>query len=561
MSSLEYDASRVLITDRTIEIILNCVHAAVSEYVNRTLDLNYRNVPKIIVVTRKATVAFNSNMEGNNYQQIELTNWFCARDVYEKRYDLISKYVSDDEQIAYNAFKIIMCDCTMSKWSLVPFLSKLFNYNMRRLARILLHILIINTTSSSRSEKDELERFITLWKNSQNCEDSNRKKYLKHFLRMYIIRLVLDSFNGYPREFGGAQNPAYLNKLMVELGSTESTEELSIPNVGEDLLEYRLKELYADTNKDKRENKEKEYKNNKMAEIKKIETSFTRRILTILHRTEIEGGYNNYNRSLLGIKYFDFEDLLKNLLLDGNATDAATIDPKTISCISDIIYLMNEVTDSTGWVPLTSIKWNNTEEKYTLSAINRVLEDALHNIQNHQVDHSYGIRITYAGQTFLNLLPEFEYFAARFCPLEPKLLSDKSLLKNNKEFICIKNIKKVLYHSVKCVYTIIKRAEAEYSSLGEYAMIDFERMHESKSHYKEKNNSTQITHPIRIFDRQINYLKIFKEYVSYLEPSKSRFKNNDEKNSLINALDDILVEYSQWEDYFKATYSKFLIKE
>ena len=554
IASWEYGTDRVLITDSTIESILNSIHSAISTCVQKTIRANYDFVPKIVVVTRKATVAFNGNLEGNNYQSLEITNWFCAKEIYAKRIDLVSKYVMDDERAAYDVFTLIMNDCTMSKWSFVPFFSKLFNYNIRRMARILLYILSINSTSS---EKEELNKFVELWK--KNNEKGSAGNHIKHFFRMYIIRLVLDSFNGYPRELGSNQNPAFLNKLMIEQGDIDTYEKLTIPSNGEDLFKASAKKYYEnekDTEIARR--KQDEYLLKIEEKIRKVETSYTRKILTILHRAEIDGIYNGNNRSVIGLKYFNIEDLIKNLLLDGNTKDAKSITPETITVISDILFLMNEVTDSTGWVPLTSIKWKNTEEKYTASAINKVLNNALENIRSHcDPDFSYGIRVTYAGQILLMLLPEFEFFATRFCPLEPKLISDRCLSKDKNDFVCINIINRVLYYSLRCVYTVIKRAEKEYSSVGANASIDYKRMHASKTIYLEAKGYPRVIHPTRIFSRQINYLNIFKEYVGSLAPDKARFKDEKEKEELLQALDKVIDEYVDWEKYFMATYPKF----
>ncbi len=551
--SIEYSDDKILITDRTIEIILNSIHNAVGT----VGKFECNNCPKIVFVTRRATVAFNGNLEMNNYQTIEITNWFCAKEIYEKKAGIVSELAERRDKLAYDIFDLIMSDCTMSKWSLVPFLSRLFNYNMRRMARILLHILIINTASESGNEKDTLEKFKVLW--NENIDGyGDKQKQMKHFLRMYIIRLVLDSFNGYPREIG-EQNVAYFNKLMVELGKIDDYEAVFIPPKGVDLLEYLAQKRYRDIrNINQREELVKKYIMEKKTNIYDIETSFARRILTILHRAEIENLYSDDNKSVIKVRYFDFEDLIKNLLLDGNTQRIASIDSTTISKIANILFLMNEVTDSTGWVPLTSVKWKSTEEKYTLSAIENVLRNAVKNVRSHNNDSSVGIRITPAGQAFLMLLPDMEYFAARFCPLEPKLLSDKSLCKVNGRFQCISNINKELYHSVKCIYTMIKRSEIEYSSLGVNAGIDFDRMYSSKSLYKETKLSSAVTHPWRIFNQQINYLYIFLSYIQSLDPSEERFKTIDEKKELIQELELVIDEYKKWKTYFNETYHNIL---
>lgn len=571
-ASLEYDENRVLITDRSIEIILNCLHSAVSSCVYQTINRKFMHVPKVIAVTRNATVAFNGNMELNNYQKVEITNWYCAKEIYEKRYGLVSRYINSNERVAYEAFQLIMSDCTMSKWSLVPFLSKLFNYNIRRMPRILLHILTINCMRSGQSEKGNLERMITMWK---NCEEKRKKETnpdnkevysrTKHFFRMYIIRLVLDSFNGIPRELGFPQNDAYLNKLMVELGNIDECKQLTIPCDNQDLL-VANRSAFTDCAEGEHGNAITENINRlKEEKLSHIETSFTRRILTILHRVEIDDLYTGNNRSLLGVKYYDFEDLLSDLLLDGNNQDINTVSPETIKKIGDILYLMNEVTDSTGWVPLTSIKWKNTEEKYTRNAIGQVLDNAYFNLRNRkEPDCSYGIRITYAGQMFLMLLPEFEYFATRFCPFEPKLISDRSMRKGtgkDGQFACEKNIRKVMYHSVMCAYTVIIRAKSEYSTFGAHATIDYRRMHQSNSVYSEFNNSRPIMHADRLFKRQRGYLEIYKKYITILEPAPTRFKDDNEKNELLQAIDSLISDYDKWSDYFRRAYPYYSITE
>lgn len=557
--SFEYSDDKILITDRTIEVILNSIHTAVSNCLPKVIKFACNNCPKIVFVTRRATVAFDGNLEMNNYQSVEITNWFCAKEIYEKKAEIVSELAEGRDKLAYDIFDLIMSDCTMSKWSLVPFLSRLFNYNMRRMARILLHILIINTASENGNEKDTLEKFKVLWNENLDAY-GDKQKQIKHFLRMYIIRLVLDSFNGYPREIG-EQNVAYFNKLMVELGKIDDYETISIPPKGEDLLEHLAQNRYKDIrNIIKREELVKKYIMEKRTNINEIETSFARRILTILHRAEIENLYSDDNKSVINVRYFNFEDLVKNLLLDGNTQRITSIDTTTTLAIANILFLMNEVTDSTGWVPLTSVKWKSTEEKYTLSAIEDVLKNAVTNVRLHNHDYSVGIRITPAGQAFLMLLPDVEYFAARFCPLEPKLLSDKSLCKVNGRFQCISTIHKVLYHSVKCIYIMIKRSEIEYSSLGVNARIDFDRMYSSKSLYKETNLSSTMTHPWRIFNQQINYVYVFLSYIQSLEPSEDRFKTIDEKNELINELGLVIDEYKKWQTYFNETYHNFLYR-
>ena len=552
--SVEYDPHKQLITDRTIEVILNSVHTAISECVSRLTKLTL--TPKIIIVTRKATVTFNANFEMNNYQGVEITNWFCARDIYEKRAPLIKSYLGEKERLACEAFDVIMSDCTSSKWSLVPFLSKLFNYNIRRMARVILYALSINAASDCNS----IKIFIGYKKSFEKIgqELTHNQKRIKHFLRMFIIRLLLDSFNGQPEDIS-EQNYDYFNKLMVEVDSIETYEDIPIPPADKDLLVSLAERKYGYITVESRKKANiSKYISERSKLIDKRQTSYARKILTILHRVEIEQKYTAINKSALNVAYYEIENLLVNLLVDGNTQTINSISDNAIDEVTKIIFLMNEVTDSTGWVPLTSIKWNNGHEKYTEEAIKNVLKNALSNVKNHIMDFSYGIRITDAGQAFLQLMPDFEYFAVRFCSSDPKLISDSSLKKENNTFSCVNTIKKVLFHAIKCAYTVIRRAEEDYSAYGDDAETDYERMHASKSIYKETLLSPCVTHPIRIFNQQHNYIEDFYTYVNSLEPNENRFKTQEEKDELLGLIRAELDEYINWKAYFENHYSKFV---
>jgi hypothetical protein len=521
------------ISDREVGTIINSLHGAVgshSEIINENEGNNKEDekelilcIPTFMVVTRPVTVRIDRGMVLDHHFIIEITDWFCPREIYDTKLKYLNFYADDDDHIVYETLKRVFSDCTMSKWSLAPFLSNLFNRNYRRMVRIIKHVL------KSKGNKEELADFNRCWdENQSKGQEDKAKTQISHLLRMRIVRMLLDSFNIPIDNYG-----TYFSQLMVEYSYPQAKAE------AEAEAEERRREA----------------------------SSFTRKILTILHRTEIENSHSDNNESTLKVKYLDIEDLLSKMFLDGTHSRITDIDEKTdLVFIARILFLMNEVTDITGWVPLTALKWNK-QEKPDESSILKMLITAKNSIYGSH-DQSVGIRITHAGRAFLRLLPEFEYFAARFCRDNKRLMMDNCMQpqetgkqKNGDtqwNFPCVEIIDTILNNKAyNCAKQIIARDTKRYAIGSVDAKHNFDTMYRSKTIYRETVDSPLYCHPARIFKQQRNYVNSYIEYVNSLSPNEKRFKTDEQKESLLSQLNKKLDGFNSEESHLRSKYPNY----
>ncbi len=513
------------IPDKTIEIILQSIIQALEEELGDFLDNDIKFIPSFIIATRPATVAFNLNGHVNNQYSIDITKWFWAKEIYEKKINFINQYSNSKDKKLYDLFLNLLGDCTTSSWSLGIFLPRLFNYDYRRLCRVTLDSLKVGFLYSSKMFDVNYNRFTQIWKKAQ--EPKGKNFGTRHLCRLYIIRMLLDEFNKI-NQFGVGENE---NTLFGCLKF--DCNEFRVPK----LTEEKVDEIITNCE---------HYEKNEYS-------SYVRKVLNVLHCFEIEIPENQ----IRSVNYMTFESLLKEMFLSGGCNNAEEIEPERLRILSSILYIMNEYSDKANWGQLTTIKWNHDAQNYNSDSLYKILYDARENIiLEKEDDVRFGIKINPAGQAFLKILPEFEFFDLRYCEDLPSLFTDEGM-KKKEGWIAEQIIDRVLYNSLYCCNEVIKR---DYSFFASFMTkkVDFNLLYSSKFIYHEtSNNYSNLPHPSRILDQQSNYLRRYREFVDALEPNEKRFKNSDEKTEFLKMIDSKIALYKYCDKKYKEKYPKY----
>lgn len=526
-----------LITDKTLDLIIKSLLKSTLQINNNFLDnLKLKYIPKFIIITRPTTVSLVRTAEGGIDLKLEITNWFCAKEIYEKKLGYIlpllenGKYKDDVElQQTILVFKSIMQDCTASKWSLSPFLAKFFNYNHRRMARTVLRILNNNI--------HKIIKFNKIFSSCKESDNINVRTHILHLCRLFIVRILLEEINEH--------NPklAFFNKLSMEqfedyckikdltppqIRNNENEAEKILPNIGDDRISY------------------------------------ARYILTIL---------NNFEMSNDSELYMSLEDLLTKLLLDGANHNVFDIKDSILQELSEILLTMVEIgegeQDENPWVPLIQLK--SELKQYNRESIYKQLQIAIKNKKatstsdeenvadrHEKVDKTFGLKITYAGQIYLLLLANYEYFATvtlsnpKFYTLITPIKKLPSGMYNN-----IASIDRIFRCAIGCSYAVIQRDLMWYTPTGKDEEFNYELFSHSQKFYRETPNDQLITHPQRIILSQYNYLKSYAEYIEMKGYSDLGLESEIEKKSILKTIKEYISLYEQWKDYFINQYKTY----
>lgn len=152
----------------------------------------------------------------------------------------------------------------------------------------------------------------------------------------------------------------------------------------------------------------------------------------------------------------------------------------------------------------------------------------------------YGIQITYAGKYFLNICPEFEYFACRYKPNKSLIFCDSEL---KSVLLTIKDVKRQTFRCVDHIMGIDKALLSTKNSYNFNALYSEDNGVNRCFLYKKENsnymtNKTEQHHVLRIVDSHISYIDMYRIHVLNMNNI-----TDDEKRYVSNELLNILQEY------------------
>ncbi len=548
-----FDEAGGKIPDKTIEIILKSVLYSIDKSMDIFNSWEFTHVPCVLVSTRPATVTFNHNGQGPNQHSIDVTKWFWAKEIYENKVNYLDKHVKGSLKLLYKLLTDILADCTTSSWSLGIILPRMFNYDYRRLCRVVLKALKKGLVFKNIEKfKYNCNRLMQIWNDSRVSLGNNTG--IRHLCRIYILRMLLDIFNENIDENNIKNNQPFFNRLMFVYNSSVSEDKLDNNKTLEynsgrnksDIIDYNwistnIKNLIC-------------HENNQYG-------SYVRKILTILHNYELQYDIDTHNNNdddnINIIRYISFETLLKELYLKGNHSSIALITDNKLYNLGSILYAMNRYTDKVNWVPLTTIKWNCDAQNYSSTEIVNALKRARENIRNSfEDDKNYGIKINPAGQVLLKLLPEFEFFDLRYCPRYESLFDDGAMKKKNGKWVAEIIIDNILANAIKCINTIIRDDIDEFSLYGNNN-IDFDKLYTTKWVYKDSELSVGFSHVARILDQHINYLLSYRDFVVVLSPNAHRFTDIGERKELLDIIEEKIKMYKYCQKKYMEFYANY----
>jgi hypothetical protein len=364
---------------------------------------------------------------------------------------------------------------------------------------------------------DEINYFNEKWEMALDTKSNS----LKSLCRKYIIRLLLNH----------AQQTKYLDKLICY--------DIPIENENRDLKNMKavIKVNLARDDKN----------------------TYARKIATMLH------GYSNRCGNE---QYISFPRLIKTILQPPFLP--SSINDKQINNLSKIIYLMNESSNHiTNWTSLICLKFHKRE--YSEDKLFIAMKQQWNDYNNGEIDiddsSKFGVRITKAGRFFAKILPDFEYFACRFLYSEPPLFSKTNLksieIDKKRIFRSIAIIKVVRKIATSWIEDIIERDIQFISSLANNTdkKNDFGPMftNEYTWVYQEQENTSFRTHPLRIFEQHIGYIKSYADFVDKFVNKNEFEKQEEDKSQMLRLIKNELKLYKEKFKKLKKKHKDYFI--
>ena len=149
-----------------------------------------------------------------------------------------------------------------------------------------------------------------------------------------------------------------------------------------------------------------------------------RRLLIILQRNPIVVPRKTDSYGLDAL--ISLSSVMKSLFLNPHYTNDSVADellrnyaqnnPDDIRSLAEIIHEMRKRTKENKWVPLVILKFSkpgNVHAEDIEAVLLGICSGDIVEKENNSNYYKYGIKITIAGRRFIELMPEFEYFAAK----------------------------------------------------------------------------------------------------------------------------------------------------
>lgn len=503
------------IQDCEIDYVFNGVNDAVTKVRSRLdriskANKEYETFYGVVFVTRPTSISFVDcchHIELTSENIINISKWFCIEDICRRKMEFFGDALKKFEgSPIMNAFLNVMGDCSNYNWGLQDLVSRMYNYNKRRIVE---NLTIVLSSIPERS----LKYFNEQWEKTQNAgddefsQDTAPKAYLKHLCRKFIFRNILD----YIRE------TRYFDKLLVERRGASARREHPLEN---------------------------------------LKSSYARITATVLYRNSIEQGSRTTGRGkITDAKTVSFPELVEAVLCRANL--GKHVSEHQIQDLASILYLMNETrNERTNWAPLIRITFDIQTAYNETNLYKEILSEWESYVQNGEIDEqitrSYNVTITEAGELFAKMVPDFEYFACRYAPCYPALLDLQNLRKtvteNAEEYDCISLIKTVQENAFVCVDEVIARERYFFASTQhqEKEAVSIRPLFDPRSRYKwfytQKSGGALLPHAVRILNHQHGYLLHYQRYIENLPDNV--FSDSNDRMKILDSLRKVIQLYT-----------------
>jgi len=473
------------ITTSHIKSFLSATCRSARKFSDRISEMGEVNPASVLLAMRDCTSRilndlrnneFLSLQPGNYMSHVEITEWFDNEDILTNRIKYFTGYKSlqemlDDKNLEKShgiiAYLNIIKDRSNSLWGLCDFINQFYNSSKRYIHERFIGG-FLDYYEKYKGNENELKFFNEQWKFVNRSKKNEGYDELKYLCRKYIIRLLLD----------------YVN----------------IHNEGKFFA-------FKHTN-----------------EIESEESSYARRILIYLsYKRQLEDTTSESDKIIPLFDYVSSSELIDNLLVCGKNAEDITDDK--IKSFSNILWKLNRFLENdTHWTGLVYIQAHhggvfNIKEHFELVKCD--WENYKHG--NRDVK-KVEIRLTYAGEIYTKIMPDFEYFTCRYLKKFPPLLA----IKNHRTLE--KLLHGVLEETKKC-RNIVNSNEKVIRSEGnvkwDYPVIS------------EDGTVEKIEYTKQLVKSQKGYVKNFKKY---LESSLCKI-SKDESNLMIDKIDEYLTSF------------------
>lgn len=485
------------IQDCEISLIFDGVIKAVTETRARVTEMiraqeDYQTFFGLVFVTRRASVSFVENHHNADFNPdniVDISNWFCAEDIYNSKLNFYVDVIEVFRESEYmRAYLNIVGDNSICNWGLQNLLSRMYNHNYRRIADDL--ILAISCIP---------ENYLIYF--NEQWEKENKTNYQIHLYRKFIFRIMLDYI----------QRTGYLDNLLVE-------------------------KVDADKRNDPLEN---------------MKSSYARKIATLLYRDSLgEMPRGMYEKTMsfpqvieavLKKPYFeeeitdrDIHDLASIMFLMNETRNVNTNWSPLIKITFDIECPYNE----TNLYKEMRKEWREYNQ-------GRELPDQM------PERRKYNVRITEAGAFFAKMVPDFEYFACRYAAQYPALMVLDNLRrtgKNGASFACLDLMEIVRKNAFRCIDEVIARdrdffVSASYDGENQNFKPLYDRDGCYRWLYMENTGSKLIPHPVRIINHHSGYIGHYQKYVEQLPDEV--FAEPSDRERIVEGINKNIRAYEQ----------------
>lgn len=454
----------------------------------KNIHSDFENFYAFVLVTRPISISLIESqhyVDFNRDSIINISTWYCAEDIYNNKINFFKDEISNlQKSIYFETYANIIGDLSIYNWGLHDMISKMYNYNYRRIAEDVI-------SAISKIPENYLNYFNIQWKKSTKIP------YLKHLCRKFIFRILINHI----------QRTKYFDKLMVE--NRDAASRKKIPENNES-------------------------------------SSYARKIATTLYRVSINQLNNNDNEyisfpkiieAVLQTPYFPktingtaIEQLASILYLMNETRNAETNWAPLITIKFDIEQTYNKKNLSEEmkkeWILYNKDKKNSSFLKYGVKI------------------NSAGVFFAKMVPDFEYFACRYAPNYPALFILENLKHSEK--YKNS--YKCIDLIKIVKENAFMCIDELIERDKKFFKSIkySTNESSNFELLYNFTSPYKwlykEKGeNNKLVPHPIRILNHHIGYIEHYLEYISNLPIDA--FEKDDDKDKIISAIKNELISY------------------
>lgn len=520
---VEHDKQNPIQYIDLVTIIQGCIDAAIEmrEMVQAIKNVGeYEAFYSFLIVTRETTASTTLHClehydDFQKRNEIDISKWFSTEKIVaNKLFYFDYRGFQFDDNNYLECYKNVLCDFSVYQLGMNSVVSKMYKNSHRRNFECVPDAIALRPLS-------EIKYFNKMWKIADSGEVE--KSSLKTLCRKYILRILLDN----------VQRQKYFDNLLVE--------NLDLPFNCRTLF-YRRRILKSKLHDE--------------------ETSYARKIATVLHRFALCNGNESYISLPRIIKTILLPIHRQNVKLEGHFLTQ-------LKNLAKIIYWMNETrAEDTNWTSLICMKYDS-RKKYDDKELYSIMCELWQQYSNNEIDiddtADFGIKITEAGSLFAKFIADFEYFASRYLTGEPPLFSPENtktiLVDGEKSFRAVEIIKIVSQKAFECVDEIIKKDKNFISDVLVQSgrQTDFSIMYNREYSwlYKETNNDKELSHPYRILAQHRGYIDNYISYVSKYVPEDS-FASLEEKQEFVKKLENqrglynkkIMDINSQYPGYF-----------